>query len=149
MKKVIKFNTALAADISAALGLISLYLYFSTKDKTAFYIAIGLFLLFVIFLFLFGEYTHTKIENKSNGSVFIKPEDGKDPEEVKSGDIKYGIDGVKINGQVYKLTDGTHAIITENGKVKITSLTAMIFYVAMGGKLNTPPDEDWQTLFDK
>jgi hypothetical protein len=60
---------------------------------------------------------------------------------------KYGIDGVKINGVVYKIPDGTHAKITKENKIKIDSIFGWFVYVVRGGILTDAPS-DWKSLFD-
>ncbi len=64
--------------------------------------------------------------------------------------MRYGLNGVKSKGKVYKLVDGTHAKVTKSGEVKIHSLFGNITNIMLGGgELATPPDKGWQKVFDK
>ena len=105
----------------------------------------------VLFAFAFVLYmiTDTKLTNESDKSVFAKPEEGDEPNEVKPNETLYGLDGVKSKGKVYKLVDGTHATVTETGEVKIHSLFSKALNAVSGGELETPPDKGWQKLFEK
>ena len=106
-------------------------------------------ILCVITLLLYALKADTKLTNESDTSVFAKPEEGDEPNEVKPNETLYGLDGVKTKGKVYKLVDGTHATVTETGKVKIHYLFGKFVNSIRGGELTAPPDKGWQKLFEK
>ena len=94
-------------------------------------------------------FTDTKLTNESDKSVFAKPEERDEPNELKPNETLYGLDGVKTKGKVYKLVDGTHATVTETGEVKIHSFFSKVLNAVSGGELTAPPDKGWQKVFDK
>ena len=149
MKKVIKFNTGYLVDLAGAIVLTSVgYWLYSKDEKGIRFIWITLFLAVIIIgLYLF--FTDTKLTNKSDNSIFTKPEEGDEPKEVKPNEMLYGVDGVKSKGKVYKLVDGTHATVTGTGEVKIHSLFSKALNAVSGGELTAPPDKGWQKLFEK
>lgn len=149
MKKVIKFNTGYLVDLAGVAILASVgYWLYSKDEKGIRFIWITLFLAVIIIgLYLF--FTETKLTNESDKSVFAKPEEGDEPNEVKPNETLYGLDGVKAKGTVYKLVDGTHATVTETGEVKIHSLFSKTLNAVSGGELTAPPDKGWQKLFEK
>ena len=148
MKKVIKFNTGYVVDIAGVAILASVGYWLYSKDEKGIR-----FMLFAVVLFAFAfvlyMITDTKLTNESDKSVFAKPEEGDEPNEVKPNETLYGLDGVKAKGTVYKLVDGTHATVTETGEVKIHSLFSKALNAVSGGELKTPPDKGWQKLFEK
>ena len=149
MKKVIKFNTGYLVDLAGVAILASVgYWLYSKDEKGIRFIWITLFLAVIIIgLYLF--FTDTKLTNESDTSVFTKPEEGDEPNEVKPNETLYSLDGVKSKGTVYKLVDGTHATVTETGEVKVHSLFSKALNAVSGGELTAPPDKGWQKLFEK
>lgn len=145
----IKWNTGTAIDITGAtaLLLVGVWLYNGNK-RVIIWFAVCL-ILCGIFILLNMVFTDTKLTNESDTSVFAKPEEGEEPNEVKPNETLYGLDGVKAKGTVYKLVDGTHATVTETGEVKIHSLFSKALNAVSGGELETPPDKGWQKLFEK
>ena len=102
-----------------------------------------------IFILLNMIFTDTMLTNESDKSVFAKPEEGDEPNEVKPNETLYGLDGVKSGGKVYKLVDGTHATVAKTGEVKIHSIFSKALNAVSGGELETSPDKGWQKLFEK
>lgn len=149
MKKVIKFNTGYLVDLAGIACVAALfYMQFGREDAKAIrFIAFAIGILFLA-LVLYA-FSNTKLSNESDTSVFAKPEEGDEPNEVKPNETLYGLDGVKSKGKVYKLVDGTHATVTETGKVKIHSLFGKFVNSIRGGELTAPPDKGWQKLFEK
>lgn len=89
------------------------------------------------------------VHNMSDEMIYAKPEEGTEPVAVPPHGELYDIDGFKANGKVYKLPDGVHATVSQNGKVSIASLTGTLMYMLIGGVLPTPPDGGWQKLFGR
>ena len=149
MKKVIKFNTGYLVDFGGVACVAALfYMQFGREDAKAIrFIAIAIGVLFLALVL--NAFTDTKLTNESGTSVFTKPEEGEEPNEVKPNETLYGLDGVKTKGKVYKLVDGTHATVTETGKVKIHSIFGKLVNSIRGGELTSPPDNGWQKLFEK
>lgn len=146
----IKWNTGTAIDITGATALLLLgvWLYNGNK-KIVIWFAVCV-ILCGIFMLLNMVFTDTKLTNESDKSVFAKPEERDEPNELKPNETLYGLNGVKSKGKVYKLVDGTHAKVTKSGEVKIHSLFGNITNIMLGGgELATPPDKDWQKVFDK
>lgn len=145
----IKWNTGTAIDITGATALLlfGVWLYNGNKKVAIGFICFGLLLLVSLALYIFKA--DTKLSNESDTSVFAKPEEGDEPNEIKPNETLYGLDGVKTKGKVYKLVDGTHATVTETGKVKIHSLFGKFVNSIRGGELTAPPDKGWQKLFEK
>lgn len=108
----------------------------------------SLFLLaIVVIVWYITMYHHgTKVINRYNGNVFVKGEDGDEVFAVPSGDMKNHVDGVKVNGKVYKLPDGVRATITKNGKVFVSSVFGYLVYKVCGGELGKAPDPSWDKL---
>lgn len=148
MKKIQDFNFGYLVDI-AILGFVLTIILMKTniisQDKRIIaYIIIAI----VVFILMYMFCQETKIINESETKAFIKSEADKQTDGLLPKSTKYGIDGVKINGVVYKTPDGTHAKITESGKIKVESITGKFLYFVLGGVLNTPPDSSWEPLFD-
>ncbi len=150
MKKVIKFNTGYLVDLAGVVFFVFLLCAFCSHKKGFAIISIISGLVALIFAALYLIWQNTAISNDCNKSVFVKPEEGDEPKEVKPNEMRYGLNGVKSKGKVYKLVDGTHAKVTKSGEVKIHSLFGNITNIMLGGgELATPPDKDWQKVFDK
>ena len=145
----IKWNTGTAIDITGATALLLLGVWLYNGNKKAIMWFAICAILCVITLLLYALKADTKLTNESDTSVFAKPEEGDEPNEVKPNETLYGLDGVKTKGKVYKLVDGTHATVTETGEVKIHSLFSKALNAVSGGELETPPDKGWQKLFEK
>lgn len=89
------------------------------------------------------------VHNMSDEVIYAKPEEGTEPVAVPPHGELYNIDGFKANGKVYKIPDGVHAKVSQNGKVSIASLTGTLMYMLIGGVLPTPPDGGWQKLLER
>lgn len=154
MKKIRDFNFGYLADLSVIALLIGLYLI-KTKvipqEKNILAIILVSFVVaFIVFVLIYMFCQDTKITNKSETMAFIKTEENEKVEELPQNSTKYGIDGVKINGDIYKTPDGTHATINKNGKLKIHSFTGYLLYIILGGH-EEPKDlpSDWDALKQK
>jgi Ca2+/Na+ antiporter len=150
MKKIRDFNFGYLVDLSVIAFFLAGFLM-KTKvipqEKNILAIILVSFIVFVL-IYMFGQ--DTKITNKSEAMAFIKTEENEKVEELPQNSTKYGIDGVKINGDIYKTPDGTHATIKKNGKLKIHSITGYLLYIVLGGH-EEPKDlpSDWDALKQK
>lgn len=150
MKKIRDFNFGYLVDLSVIALFLAGFLM-KTKvipqEKNILAIILVSFIVFVL-IYMFGQ--DTKITNKSETMAFIKTEENEKVKELPQNTTKYGIDGVKINGNIYKTPDGTHATIKKNGKLKIHSITGYLLYIVLGGH-EEPKDlpSDWDALKQK
>ena len=101
-----------------------------------------------IIMYIVMYHNGTKVINRSNENVFVKDEDSDEVSIVPSGRLKNNIDGVRVNGKVYKLPDGVRATITKKGKVFVSSIIGTIIYKVSGGELKSAPDPSWNKLFN-
>ncbi|MBO7201842.1 MAG: hypothetical protein J6V54_10685 [Bacteroidales bacterium] len=149
MKQTIKTNLYAVTDILSLVAIIVLAFSVKKKDET-FLITSGIFTLFAVIVFLIqAKWGQTKVGNQSSSMIYAKPEEGAEPVEVPPQGEYFGTDGVKAGGKVYKLPNGVHATVSQNGKVSIASLTGTLMYMLIGGVLPTPPDGGWQKLFER
>lgn len=84
----------------------------------------------------------TKIENKSNMSIWVKPKKCTNVIEVKPGEIYYGAEGMRVYNTVFGLVDGAHIVIKENCDIRFKA-----FFSSAIAKV-LPPDESWNSLFE-
>lgn len=90
-----------------------------------------------------------KVQNDSGKTIMAKPETGScDPVEVKPGEFLNGIDGVKVDGRVYKAVGGSCISVNENNKIKNWSMSGCFFNLTRGGYLSEAPDDCWKPLFN-
>lgn len=149
MKKRIKYNLYAVCDVAAALSLFAIYQYLSGKDKVWIYVFIAMATIYLICFGTQASVGDTKIENRSGEPVPVKPEEGGVPLAVEPGGVMYGIDGLRTpNGRVYKVCDGCHAVVRDDGSVRVKSLTGRIINSARGGYLDKSPDSGWDRLFE-
>lgn len=90
----------------------------------------------------------SKLTNLSSRSVHIKPESGSGAIEVKPCETYYGVDGVRSYNTVYKFGDGMSAVVNKDGSLTVQSITGAIFTHIRKCALATPPDKDWEDLFN-
>ncbi len=105
-----------------------------------------LFLGIIALIFLGMTMVHqgTKVINKYDKDILAKDDDSDVVHTVKSGDV----DGIKVDGKVYKLPDGVRATVTKSGKIRIYSLVGYFIYLGAGGELSKAPDSAWNDLFN-
>lgn len=149
MKQGIKANLYLATDILALLAIIVLVFYAKKKDETFLSGSFIFIVLAGLVGFIQAKWGQTKVCNKTSATIYAKPEEGTEPIGIVPQGEQWGIDGIKAHGKVYKLPNGVHATIGENGKIRIASITGTFIYLLGGGVLPTPPGVDWQKLFDR
>jgi hypothetical protein len=102
------------------------------------------------------------IRNNSDNKVFFKPEGDVDVDGVKydndgaysiePGESSYvPIDGIKINGDVYKISEGYNFIIINADGTYETNYTNVInwgYNALLGGYNAKSPDHTWDNLFN-
>ena len=149
MKKKIKYNLYAVSDVAAALSLFAIYLFISTKDNEWRYVFASMAAIYLICFVTQPVFGDTKIENRSGEPVPVKPEDDITPLTVEPGGVMYGIDGLRTpRGRVYKVCDGCHAVVHDDGSVSVKSLTGRFINYASGGYLDKSPDSGWDRLFE-
>ncbi len=104
----------------------------------------------VSFILLFAQtfFAKTKVNNDSDENIFAKSENDCDAQTLLPHSVKYNIDGVKVNGKVFKASDGTHIVVNADGSIKTKSFIGKFINSTRGGYLSTPPDDGWKPLFN-
>jgi hypothetical protein len=95
------------------------------------------------------------VQNNTNATIYAKPENNfpaGTPNFISippDGTINTGIDGLQINGIVYKFVNGYGWVQVNAGNYTTNYSTGgSIIQYWGGGVLDTPPDPTWQDLFD-
>ena len=142
MKKCIKTNLYAAVDVMAVVAFLLLVATIVQKKMFFYSLATGgVALLMVATQALLGK---TKVDNLSGKTIYTKGEEDCDATELLHGNSRYDIDGVNVEGTVYKVCDGCHTVI-ENGELKVKSITGgIINSVCGGGDMNI---DCWDKLF--
>lgn len=135
-------NGYLATDLIVAFIF---YIAFKKGDAIYIFFAFGVACLMGLTTML---HHGTKVINNYDGDIFAKDEDSNTVHTVKSGEFKNHIDGIKVNGKVYKLPDGVRATVTRSGKIYMYSLLGEIVYAIAGDEICAPPDDAWKPLFE-
>jgi hypothetical protein len=93
--------------------------------------------------------SQTRVNNQSAAKMGSKDENNAPTDVIETlpGHSVSNVDGVKVNGIVFKIPDGVHAIITQKGVV-VKSIIGRMMYNLKGGVLLSPPDEAWIPLFN-
>ena len=91
----------------------------------------------------------TVVYNKSANKMGAKDENNDNPDVIETlpGHSVSNVDGVKMNGVVFKIPDGIHATISKQ-RIIVKSILGRMMYNVKGGVLLTPPDESWVPLFN-
>lgn len=87
----------------------------------------------------------TKIENKLNESVWVKPKNVSEVIEVKPGETYYGAEGVRVCNTVFELRKGSHSVIKKRGDLYHKSF---IENLKRPNVRVLPPDESWNPIFE-
>lgn len=112
------------------------------------YWAVATVVLFAV-LFALAYNADAKVTNESDDVIKTKPEEGCEPiSDVAPGAEQYGFDGIKVQGKVLKIANGTHIIVKKDGSVLTMGITGRIVNAIRGGVLASPPDDSWNKLFD-
>lgn len=146
MKKTIKRNLYAVSDVMAVITLLLLVVFIAKKDETLFKCFFGGIFLTIFFTIVQMFMGKSKVENESILTVYTKSEEGCDAVELNPGSERYDVDGVKSNGVVYKLSDGVHGVIQENGTLRVKSFTAKFINSVIGGVISSAPDSCWEPL---
>jgi hypothetical protein len=134
MERTIKKNLYALSDIMfIASFLIMLLCIIAKLDKKFVCLSIIIGIVGALVLLLQIAKGQSKITNKSNKQLFYKLEGPNTPEIIGAKSIIYNADGVKSNGKVYKICDGTHITVKENGEVYTNSLIGTFFNTFRGG----------------
>lgn len=144
MKKCIKTNLYAAVDVMAVVIVLLLVVAVVGKSETLGKCVLGS--LVITGLLGFGQMIsgRTKIENESGETIYTKGEEDCDATELLPGNSRYDIDGVKVKGTIYKVCDGCHAVVHEDGSVKVKSITGKIINSVCGGNVDI---NSWDNLF--
>ncbi|MCK9303504.1 MAG: hypothetical protein PHU62_10055 [Bacteroidales bacterium] len=142
-----KIDGYLIADFTALITVILFIL--CLLHKTSIKYLGGTLAVTGILIFVQATFGKAQIINKTGKAICSKPEiEDKPISNINDQESKSSIDGIKMNGIVYKIPDGVHAIATEQNRIKINSIIGSVAYYAKGGLLTTPPDDSWNALFE-
>lgn len=153
MKKSIKhLNWYYVVDVLAVLFVILFLMdLFLKKQKIIALLATDMGLMA---LFLCLEYfpknppIPSKVTNNSDAPVWAKPETENTPVQIAPHTEMYGVDGIKANGKVFKISSGTHVEVKANGEIETKALSAKFFNKIHGGYIKQSPDPNWDELFN-
>ena len=134
-------NGYLFADITF-LGAIGILFW---KKEPMYFVFLLIIYVIVIYMTIFNQ--GTKVINNYDKDILAKDEDSDVVHTVKSGEYKGHVDGIKVDGKVYKLPDGVRATVTRTGKIRVYSAIGLLFYMAGGGELTKAPNACWDKLF--
>ena len=124
-------------------------LFWTSQTTEEFEVCLSLIILFAsIILWITVFHLGTKVINNSHEDVWAKGEDGAVVYRVPAGGFKNHVNGLKVNGRVYKLPDGARAIVTKNGHIIFLSIIGHFLYKLGCGELRKAPDPTWMPLFD-
>lgn len=134
-------NGYLFTDITIIVAIIVLF-----WKKEPVYI-VPIVIIAVVFFTMSVLNQGTKVINKYDKDILAKDDDSDVVHTVKSGDYKGNVDGIKLDGKVYKLPDGVRATVTKSGKIRICSIVGSLIYWGAGEELAKAPDAGWDNLF--
>jgi len=143
-----KLNTYLCGDISFFALLIAFVLFQFNKVSEK---LLAFFVVFTAFFYAISLLGKAFVKNNYSKNIFAKSENNGEIFTIPSGGVKKDIDGICVNGNVYKLTDGTKVTVDENGKVRYYSLSALLlnkFRKIDYDKLDDYAKNEWKPLFD-
>ncbi len=146
MKRKIKANLYAVTDITILITVLLFCLFIVKKTSSLPFVLMSI--IAGVFWGTQAAFGKAKVTNNSGKPIYVKPEDGSESLVVKPRTEQYDIDGVKVNGKVYKATDGTHIVVNADGTVTTKSLTGKFLNKFGGGYLSAPPDEGWKPLFN-
>ena len=100
-----------------------------------------------IFYLIAASIMKNHVYNATNDVIFAMDENEHDKiYMISNGEEISNVDGVNINGTIYKIPDGVNAIVTDKG-IRIISAMGNIVYFVSGGKKRTLPEPSWKKLF--
>jgi hypothetical protein len=128
-------------------GDLFMFLFIIALAKENFKTAFLLLATGSIFYFIAASVLKNRVYNSTGSVMFAMDEN--DHEKIfvlPAGKEICNVDGVNINGTVYKIPDGVNAVATKNG-IRIFSAMGNIVYYIGGGEKGTLPEPSWQKLF--
>ncbi|MCK9303194.1 MAG: hypothetical protein PHU62_06890 [Bacteroidales bacterium] len=141
-----KTNGYLIADFAALITIILILVSAIYKNSPKYFLsAMTVSVLSALIQAKFGK---AQIINKTGKAICSKDEYNSTTSAISADGNKNCIDGVKIDGIVYKIPNGVHAIATEQNRIKVNSIIGNAIYHIGGGLLTTPPDDSWNALFE-
>ena len=126
-------NGYLATDL-----IVVLILGIAFKKGEEIYVVLAMFAAFIMSATTMFHHA-TKVINNYNGDIFAKDDDSDTVYIVKSGGFKNHVDGIKVNGKVYKLPAGVWATVTRNGNIYMCSLLGKLFILLRAVNCKRPP----------
>ncbi|MCK9303193.1 MAG: hypothetical protein PHU62_06895 [Bacteroidales bacterium] len=141
-----KIDSYLIADFTALITVILFILCLRYENLFKYFT--GTLAATGMLVFIHTMFGKAQIINKTGKTICSKDEYNSTTSAISAGGNKNSIDGVKINGIVYKIPNGVHAIATEQNRIKVNSIIGSVAYYAKGGLLTTPPDDSWNALFE-
>lgn len=90
----------------------------------------------------------SKVENKTSETIKVKCYGRSDYFELEPGYEMSDVEGVKVNGKVYKIICGPKVIVTKKGSVVVISLLFILFYLFGCFRKKKSPNENWDALFN-
>lgn len=127
------------------LFIASVIYFFKTKNYHFIPVAI---IVVGIVMYITMFHHGTRVINKSGKTIKAKDEGSAAVYDVADGNFKNHIDGILVDGTVYKLPDGVRATVTKHGKIFVSSLFGTLIYKLSGGALKAAPDAAWNPLFE-
>ena len=110
------------------------------KTKPKFFL---LFLVLYLFFFLFQFNRKSKVFNNSDSVIWAKPETGSKIFTIQPNESCSDVDGVNMNGFVYKIPDGLPVEFRNDG-IHHFSFTGFILFKLFGRRF-----DGWNELFCK
>ena len=145
MKKFGTIDGYLIADVATVVTVFLIVCFRISKSMEAW------FLIPMIVTSVSLEYamfvSRSVVKNKTRSPILAKDENSDTLYVVQAGDVVKYIDGIKTNDIVYKIPDGVHAVLKENG-IHVRSFWAKFAYKSRGGVLDTPEGGNWEPLFN-
>lgn len=138
------------ADIALIITIIVFILLIANKAAPkhlsgAMFLCIESTLLIALVQAVLGK---NKVFNESEQPITAKPDKSDLPVVINPSQSMVEVDGVKVNGKVFKISDGTHVVIDKDGNIRTKSLIGKFLNKIHGGNLTTPPDSGWKALFE-
>ena len=103
---------------------------------------LALLLIFYAAAFVVQSLFKTKVYNESGTVLWAKPEEGDEPHTIQPGEVCKSVDGINLEGRVFKLPNGLPVTIKKDG-VHNHSITGFILYSLTGREFT-----GWKPLFD-
>ena len=128
-------------------GDLFMFLFIIALAKENFKTAFLLLATGSIFYFIAASVLKNRVYNSTGSVMFAMDEN--DHEKIfvlPAGKEICNVDGVNVNGTVYKIPDGVQATVTSNG-IRIISAMGNLVYFVGGGRKSKLPEPSWKKLF--